>query len=446
VKSIIDKVMNTGASEAEVFELQSLRTDVTYEANKLKGVSRTEERGVALRLVKDGRVGFSSSTKLSDPDAIAAAALATAEFGDRATFGFSGDADMPDVAVRDEKVAGLEVDDMLERPRNAIARLVDYDAEVLCDSETTCETQTVSVRTSGGLESSFERTLYRFSVDGRLIDGTSLLDCGAYYGGSALDSDGSNLVARVIEDLKNGRRNVAVEGGPTTVLFTPNAVADVFMTLHYGVNGSIVERGISPLAGKLGEKVFDDRVSIYDDGLARGGYATGPFDDEGTPMQRTPVVENGILKHYLTDLRTSRKLEQPLTGNGARVRRLVMTKDIGKVPAPEITNWEMTGGDASQEDLVSDMGEGIIIDRIMGILMSNLIAGDFSGNVALGFKVESGKLRGRVKNTMVSGNIYRLLRDNLVAISSDVERVGLLGFVGSHRYPYLLMRDVSISA
>ena len=163
-------------------------------------------------------------------------------------------------------------------------------------------------------------------------------------------------------------------------------------------------------------------------------------------MQRTPVVENGVLKHYLTDLRTSRKLEQPLTGNGARTRRLVMTKDIGKVPAPEITNWEMTGGDTSQEDLVSDMGEGIIIDRIMGILMSNLIAGDFSGNVALGFKVENGKLRGRVKNTMVAGNIYRLLRDNLIAISSDMERVGLLGFVGSHRYPYLLMRDVSISA
>jgi PmbA protein len=317
---------------------------------------------------------------------------------------------------------------------------------VLCDSDTTRETQTISVATSEGLEASFERTLYRYSVGARVIDGTSILDCEAYYGGSALDANGSKLVSRVLEDLKRGRRNARMEGGPTAVLLTPNAVADVFLTLNSGVNGSIVERGISPLGGKLGEAVFDERVSIYDDGLARGGFATAPFDDEGVPMQRTPIVEKGVLKHYLTDLRTARKLDQPETGNGARARRLVMTKDLGKVPSPEITNWEMTGGETPYEDMVAGMGSGVIVDRIMGILMSNLIAGDFSGNVALGFRVDAGKISGRVKDTMVAGNIYRLLRDNVVAISSDVERVGLLGFVGSHKYPYVLLKDVSISA
>ncbi|MBD3348815.1 MAG: hypothetical protein GF400_06425 [Candidatus Eisenbacteria bacterium] len=446
MKSIIERAQSGGASRSEVYELQSMSTEVSYEANKLKGVSRTEERGVALRVVKDGRLGFSTSTKLDDPKAIAEAALATAEFGERTTFEFAGKARMPDVPTSDEKLAGLGLDDMVERPRNAIARLLDYDEEVLCDSDTERKTQTISVVTSDGLESSYERTLYRFSVGARLIEGTSILDCNAYYGGSSLDSDGSKLVARVIEDLKNGRKNAPVKGGPTTVLLTPNAVADVFMTLHYGVSGSIVERGISPLAGKLGEAVFDERISIYDDGLARGGYATAPFDDEGVPMQKTPVVEKGVLKHYLTDLRTAAKLEQPLTGNGARTKRLVMTKDLGKVPSPDITNWEMTGGDTSRDDLVSDMSEGIIVDRIMGILMSNLLAGDFSGNVALGFKVQNGKIRGRVKDTMIAGNIYKLLRDKVVAVSSDVERVGLLGFVGSHRYPYLLLSDVSVSA
>lgn len=446
MKAIIGKAKARGATSCEVYGLTSLRTEVSFEANKLKGVSRTEERGAALRVVKNGRVGFSTSTRLDDPDKLAADAVATAEYGEEASFDFAGSVHMPEVVCSDEKVKGLEVGDMMERPRSAIERLLAYDAELLCNCSTIREVQTISVLTSGGLESSFERTLYRFGVDGRLIEGTNLLDCGGYYGGTALDSDGQKLVSRVIEDFRNGRKNAGVSGGPTTVMFTPNAVADIFLTLHYGVSGSIVERGISPLAGKLGEQIFDPRVTIYDDGLARDGYATAPFDDEGVPMQRTPVIEAGVLKHLLTDLRTARKLDLPLTGNGTRAKRLVMTKDLGKVPAPDISNWEMAGGDVPHEELLSGVTDGVVVDRIMGILMSNLVAGDFSGNVSLGFKVENGRLRGRVKDTMVAGNIYRLLRDNLEAVSSDVERVGQFGFVGSHKYPYLLMREVSISA
>jgi len=87
----------------------------------------------------------------------------------------------------------------------------------------------------------------------------------------------------------------------------------------------------------------------------------------------------------------------------------------------------------------------VIVDSIMGIMMSNLLAGDFSGNVAYGLKVENGRVAGRVKDTMIAGNIYRLLKDNVVGISKEVERVGLMGFIGSHSYPYVLMKDVSIS-
>jgi PmbA protein len=446
VKNIIERARARGASSCEVYALTSLRTEVTFEANKLKGVSRTEERGAALRVVKDGRVGFSTSTNMEDADRLAEDAVATAGFGDQASFEFAGPVHMPEVSCSDEKVKELEVEDMMARPRDAIARLLAYDPEILCSCGTIREVQTVSMMTSGGLESSFERTLYRFGVDGWLIEGTNILDCGGYYGGTTLDSDGQKLVSRVIEDFRNGRKNTDMPGGPTLVMFTPNAVADILLTLHSGVSGSMVERGVSPLKGKLGEQVFDRRVTIYDDGLARGGYATSPFDDEGVPMQRTPVIEGGVLRHYLTDLRTAAKLDAPLTGNAGRAKRLVMTKDLGKVPGPEITNWEMAGGDDPHEELIEGMKDGIVVDRMMGILMSNLLAGDFSGNVSLGFRVEGGKLRGRVKDTMVAGNIYKLLRDNVEAVSSDVERVGQFGFVGSHKYPYVLMKDVSISA
>jgi PmbA protein len=313
------------------------------------------------------------------------------------------------------------------------------------EATTRRDVQDVSIATSDGFSGEYRRTQYQFFLGGRLIEGTNMLDVGGYYGGSALDDGGPAIVDGVIEDLRNGRTNVSVPGGPSAVLLTPHAVADVLMTLYTGMSGSMVERKVSPLAGKLGQTIFDERVTLHDDGVADGGYSSAPFDDEGVPMQRTPLVVGGVLRGFLTDLRTSRKLGLAPTGNGLRLRRLVQTKDLGKVPEPETTNWEMAGGDVPHAELLARMKNGVIVDSIMGIMMSNLLAGDFSGNVALGFGVENGRITGRVKDTMVAGNIYRLFKDNVVAISKDVERVGLMGFIGSHRYPYVLLRDVSIS-
>jgi PmbA protein len=446
VREIIERALSKGASSAELFYMNALQTDVEYEAKRLKAVLSTEERGAALRVIKDGRFGFATSTKLDDPEQLAEDAIATAAYGDEASFEFAPESSMPEVPVYDRKVADLGVEDMMTRSEDGIARIVDYDGEINAESSSRRTVQTIRVVTSEGLDASYERTLYQFYLGGRLVEGTNFLDCSSYYGGSALDVDGSHLVENVIRDFKRGRKNADVASGPTKVLFTPQAVADVMLTLQSAVSGSIVERGISPLGDKLGQTIYDPRITVYDDGLAKDGYGTAGFDDEGVPMQRTPIVENGVLSSFLTDLRTSRKLDLPRTGNGIRARRLVLTKDLGKIPAPEVTNWEMAGGEKHHEELVAEMGHGVIVDSIMGILMSNLIAGDFSGNVAYGLKVEGGRITGRVKDAMVAGNIHRLLKNSVVALSSDVERVGQLGFVGSHKYPYLLLADVSISA
>ena len=446
MKKIIEKALAKGVEHAEVFFFENLETDVRYEAGSLKSLSDTEEMGAALRLVKDGKLGFATTTKLEDIDGLVDNALATAAEGESVSFEFSAEAELPAPSITDERVTALTVDEMMKHSEDAIARVLDYEKKVNADSASSRQMQRVGVTTCRGFEAEFERTAYEFYVGGLLIEGTNMLHVGGSYSGTEFGADHAALATEATRDMERGRTNVDISPGKTTVVLTPRAVADIFLTLNLGVNGLYVDERISPLAGRLGETILDERITIRDDGIRSGAFFSAAFDDEGVPMQETTVFENGVLKSYLTDRRTAAKLEHATTGNGLKAKRLIMSKELGKVPSPEITNWVMAGGEKPYEELMADVGSGVLVDNIMGIIMSNLAAGDFSGNLMYALKIENGKTVGRVKDAMISGNIYELLRDNLVGLSKEVERTGILGGIGSHWYPHIVLRDVSIAA
>ncbi len=446
MKKIIEKALSKGAEHAEVFFFENLETDVEYEAGSLKSLSDTEEKGAALRLVKDGKLGFATTTKLEDITGLVDNALATAVEGEPISFEFSSGAELPSPAITDERVTSLTVDEMMQHSQDAIARVLDYEERVTTESGTSREMQRIGVATSRGFEAEFERTAYQFYVGGLLIEGTSMLHVGGSYSGTEFGADHVALADKTIRDIKRGRTNVDISPGKMTVVLTPRAVSDIFLTLNLGVNGLYVDERISPLAGRLGETILDERITIRDDGVRSGAYFSAAFDDEGVPMQETTVFESGVLKSYLTDRRTAAKLRHPATGNGLKAKRLIMSKELGKAPAPEITNWVMDGGEKPYDELMADVGGGVLVDSIMGIVMSNLAAGDFSGNLMYGLKIENGKTVGRVKDAMISGNVYELFRDNVVGLSREVERTGVMGGIGSHWYPHVVLRDVSIAA
>jgi PmbA protein len=445
VKEIIEKAAARGATGSEVFLLSSLATSVEFETSRLKNISHTEERGAALRVVADGRIGFATTTRLDDVDRLVDNALATAALGEVADITFAGPSGLASPSIDDRSVRDLSLETMVETATRAVEKVKSYERKMNVETSTTRDVQEITVLTSEGFEGTFSRTIYEHGVGGRLIEGENLLNVWEHRAGSTFGFDHDSMADELIEQVKRGRHNAPVSTGPKTVILTPRALIDVLMTLHLGLNGSAVERGISPLSGKLGETVFDERITIVDDGLMDGGFGSAPFDDEGSAMSRTTLVENGKVASYFTDRRTAERLDHPATGNGLRVKRLVQTKQLSKIPAPEITNWTMPGGDRSLDELTSEIGEGVVVDSIMGILMSNLLAGDFSGNIALGFKIEDGKLVGRVKDAMIAGNIYKLFRDRLVALSSDTKQVGLLGGIGSHVLPYVVLKDVMVS-
>ena len=215
------------------------------------------------------------------------------------------------------------------------------------------------------------------------------------------------------------------------VIFKPSGVGSaLFSPLLTAFNGKIVYNGASPLRDKLGTQVFDTKFSLYDDATIPYCVASCPCDDEGIPGRKTPLVEQGVASHFIYDLQTAGLAHTSSTGNGSR---------NGGLPAPSSNSVVIAEGNVSFDDMVHDIKTGLIIEEPLGASQGNVLNGDFSGNVLLGYKIENGEITGRVKNTMVSGNIYKILKQ-LTAIGNDGRWIGGYFFT-----PSIYCPDVSVA-
>jgi len=240
------------------------------------------------------------------------------------------------------------------------------------------------------------------------------------------------LADRVIWQLEMAKKKAAVSTKLLPIIFTPNGVASALMSpLLLAFNGKSVLEGASPLKDKLGEQVFDKKLSLWDDATIAYGVGSYPFDDEGIPSQRLPLVTNGVVTNFLYDLQTAASAGTQSTGNGQR---------SGGFPRPDISSLILSGGDVSFQAMVEDMKEGLIVEQVMGAEQGNLLGGDFGGNVLLGYKVENGEIVGRVKDTMIAGNVYQVLKE-LLGIGQEARWVG-----GILQTPPLYCSNVSVTA
>jgi PmbA protein len=202
--------------------------------------------------------------------------------------------------------------------------------------------------------------------------------------------------------------------------------------LMVAFNGKIVLEGASPIGNRLGQAVFDEKLQLWDDPTVAFRPGSRPCDSEGIPSQRTLLIENGTVDNFLYDLQTAALAHTQSTGNGSRNR--------GGFPTPSPSAFIIAPGKTNFDEMIKDMEEGLAIEHLMGAEQGNILGGNFSGNVLLGYKVEHGKIVGRVKNTMVSGNIYQIL-NRITAIGNETKWVG-----GRLNTPPLYCPSVSVAS
>ena len=421
------------AEQAEVFSASARATTIEFEANELKQVQARESSNIALRIFKEGRIGFATACGGGGLEALVDMAVETAQFGGPANFQFPSSQDYAKVRIFDPKVEEIAMERMVEVGKGLIAKIRGHTPDVLCDVQVTRGTSSISLINSQGGEGRYEKSFFSLSLEGILVRDTDILwisdsesSCRPDF--AAID----DLADRVIWQLEMAKGKATISTKVLPIIFTPRGVASALLSpLVLAFNGKAVFEGASPLKDKLGEQVFDKKMSLWDDATVAYGVGSYPFDDEGVPSQRLPLVTNGVVAQFLYDLQTAALAGTHSTGNGRRVG--------GGFPSPAISSLILGKGDVSFQAMVKDMKEGLIVEEVIGAEQGNLLGGDFGGNVVLGYKVENGEIVGRVKDTMIAGNVYQVLKE-LLGIGQEARWVG-----GILQTPPLYCSSVSVT-
>ena len=221
-------------------------------------------------------------------------------------------------------------------------------------------------------------------------------------------------------------RKVATQRAP--VIFEPRTARMLLGEIFDAVSGSSVYRHASFLTGKLGEKIASEILTVVDDGTLPGLFGSSPFDDEGVASRRTVVIERGVLKNYLLNTYTARKLGLHTTGNASRG----LSGSAGVGPG----NFYIEAGSETPEQIIAGLPRGLYVTELIGAT-ANTVTGDYSSGAA-GLWIENGELAYPVSEITIAGNLQQMM--------TELERAGSdLEFRASVASPTILVREMTIS-
>ncbi len=421
------------AEEAEVFVVSSEETPVRFEANRLKHIQYKQSTSVALRIVKQGRVGYAITTESGDGKSLVDNAVEVAQFGVSARFQFPSLVSYPEVEVFDPAVEHVATDEMVHLGEELIAAVENHTPDIVCEAGVTRHIISVDISNSRGGRANYRKSIFSLGIEGSLIRDTDMLFVGESESSCHPLLQSKGIAEAVLWQLELAKNRASVPSRSLPVIFTPNGVASALISpLIAAFNGKVVLEGASPVGDKVGQQIFDNKLCLWDDPTIAYRPGSRLCDDEGVPSQRTSLIAEGTVANFLYDLQTAAQAHTRSTGSGSR--------GGGRLPAPSPSAFVIAPGAATFDEMVQDMKEGLIIEYLMGAEQGNILGGDFSGNVLLGYKVESGKIVGRVKDTMVSGNVYRIL-EQVTAIGSEAKWVG--GFLQT---PHLYCPSLSVAS
>ncbi|MEA1913601.1 MAG: metallopeptidase TldD-related protein [candidate division WOR-3 bacterium] len=422
------------ADKVEIYSSEEVLDSISFENSKLKDIDTKIQSGVSLRIIKDGKLGFAYTKNLKNREELIQNAISSLKGGVETGFDFPFNGDSFELNTYDpaiESFSNGKIVDECKRVSNAL-----------------------SSKTAGQINLMALRKVHKIRIinsrDSNLTTKFSeyFFNAEALYPGS-YSSIGRSIISKKFqrmtdEDLdfilriyNSSMEEVNIKTGRMKVLFLPEAMFVLIWRLLSATSGKNIYEKKTPLIEKIGERIFDEKLEIYDDPLNdRMPYARS-FDDEGTPCKRLTIIEDGILRNFYYDLYYADKMEKVSTGNGYKTA-MWGGETVSIKPSPALEHLYITPGGKSLSELITSIDRGVIIAGVLGAHSGNIPNGDFSIGLSPGIYVKNGKMEGRVKDVMIAGNIYTTMK-NIV----DIEDTLHPGMMGS--FPAVLFDEVSVT-
>jgi TldD protein len=426
---VLARALSRGGDFAEIFCEDRQGFTLSIDESRVERPQSGRERGAGIRVI-DGEV-----TRFAHVDGLAEEDLMRAADGLASALDGAGREPVALKAAEPPRLQEIEVDPAsvpADRKAEVLRELDDRaraaGPEVAQASASYSEgRRRVAVFNSEGLEATDDRTRVRLGVqvvarrNGTVETGFETL--GQHRGFELLGGDPARIADEAAKKAVTllgadpapaGEMTVVVGGGFGGVLFHE-------MTGH-GLEADAVQKGASVYAGKMGEKVAEPLLTAYDDGRMPSEWGTGAIDDEGTPCQKTPVIEGGTLTSYLYDRLRARRDGVESTGNGRRA-------GFRDLPIPRMTNTYIEPGDADPQDLISEVDQGFYAVSFGGGQVEPA-TGDFVFGVSEGYLIEGGKVTKPCRGATLIGNCLQALA-RIDAVGNDFEmKTGFCGKAG----------------
>ena len=432
LERLLDLAKQKGASEAEVIQMTSTENPVNFENNKLKALESNESSGISLRVIKDKKIGISSSTNADALEEIVDSAVVASEYGQEALFKFSKE-NINCRGLINQTPTPLE--SLIKRGTDTIESLKPLHKDLLISGGFNLSRHETTYINSNGVHGRQTKTIYSTSFYANLVRGEDFL--GIYEGNCSLSDfpDEKEISKTISKKFNFSSKNISLKTKKYPVIFTPAAVSSIFGYIFSVIlNGKAVEQKVSPLFDKLGKKMFDKKLTLTEDPDI--GINKAEFDDEGIKTKKKDLIKEGIVNSFYFDLNTAcRDVARYIsTGNGFKA-------SLSSAPSPALTTLVIKNGNKNlpYQDMIKNIKEGIIVDQLLGAGQSNTLLGEFNVGIDLGFKIEEGEIQGRIKNCMVAGNIFDVLK-NIQEISTEQEWV-----YGTGLYPYFLIDEMTVA-
>lgn len=437
-RDVVRRACEAGATDAECTIAEGDEFSANVRMRELENLKDAGSRGAGLRILRGRHTGSSYTSDLS-PEGIEQLVKAAIELADITTedphAGLPDPEEMGsiggDLSLYSAEVEGLETEVKIEAAKRAERASLDADPRIFNSEGASFDTHVGRhiFANSRGFAGEYRSSYCSLSTVPVAREGESMeRDYWYTMARSFSGLEPPEEVGRIAARRALRRLNpVKVATQKVPVVFEEGAARSLLDNIFEAVHGMSIYRHESFLAGKLGERVAAENVTVIDDATIPGLFGTSPFDDEGVPSRRTVVIDRGVLKSYLLNTYAARKLGMKTTGNASR--GLTGNAGIGH------GNFFLEKGVQSPERIIAGVADGFFVTELMGFGV-NIVTGDYSRG-AVGLWIKDGELAYPVSEVTIAGNLKDMLM-GLEMVGSDLE------FRGSTAAPTIKIGEMTV--